>query len=138
MTVQAWFTESVLPAFTQDDRDSYRALVVNQMIPIGNEVNGRRLIRCMTDDFQSILDFLTAKGKCPRVCGVRDFEGNWIVEGVVDGVPVNVGWKHDQTEYAKHMQPVAGVDIDGNPVMVAAVGNTSAGWYDFNEVPVVP
>ena len=45
---QYWFTENVIPPITQEQKDEYRNLVENQVIPIGNIVNDRRLVRCMT------------------------------------------------------------------------------------------
>ena len=136
MIVQAWFTENTNP-LTQEQRTAYAEIigVNNQMIPIGNIVGSRRLIRCLVNDFQAIYDLLISAAKQPRICGVRNFAGDWIVESTDDGGNlINVCWKHDQAEYDKHMQPVASFDIEGNPIMIAAVGNTCAGWYDFNDV----
>lgn len=124
MIVQAWFTENT-NTLTLEQRADYAEIigVNNQVIHIGSIVGGRQLIRCQVNDFQSIYDLLLAAGKEPRICGVRNFAGDWIVD-----------YPHDQDEYDKHMQPIAGVDIDGKPIMIAAVGHTTAGWYDFNDI----
>ena len=136
MTVQSWFTENT-NTLTQEQRNEYAVIIGNdnQRIPIGNIVAGRQLIRCQVNDFQAIYDLLLNAGKEPRICGVRNYAGDWIVESSLDdGSLINVCWKHDQAEYDKHMQPVAGFDIDGNPIMIAAEGYSSAGWYGFDDV----
>ena len=86
MTVQAWFTENT-NTITLEQRAAYAEIIGinNQVIPIGNIVAGRQLIRCLVNDFQAIYDLLIAAGKEPRICGVRNFAGDWIVESTDDG-----------------------------------------------------
>ncbi len=118
--MQVWYTSNEFPPFTQAQRDAFRLLRENQQLPIGNVIAGRHLLRCMCEDFQPIYDFLVNAGKEPVICGRRDEAGNWLE-------PKN------QAEFDKHMQPVAGFDIQGNAVMVAPNDYTTSGWLAFNE-----
>ena len=93
---------------------------------IGNIVNDRHLVRCLTANFDAIYEFLILAGKVPLICAVKNADGS-----LVDGYP------YDPAEYEKYMQPVAGVDIYGNSIMIPVVGNSSAGWADFYEFPPV-
>lgn len=112
---QYWFTSNVLPEFTQENRDFYRNLVENQFFNVGNEVNGRHLVRCMTtpENMSTMIEYLQSLGKNPRIIGALDQEGNEIIV-------------RDFSEYNSFFIQ----DSDGN----IPPGNTSSGWVDFNEL----
>lgn len=111
---QVYFTELTTQSFTQEQRDFYRPLVSNQTFPIGNEVCGRRLLRCLTSDFATIETFLNSLGKEVYVCGAKDINNN-LVEG----------FNYDPIEFEKYFVP----DAEGNILP----DNTSAGWTSFRE-----
>lgn len=121
MIYQVWFSENTLPVLTQEQRDTYRGLVLNQIIPIGNEVAGRRLIRCMTSDFLIIEDFLNSIGKEVIICGAKDIDNNFI-----EGFSCNIA------EFDKFFAPIE-IDQDGIIIELIPPDNTSAGWPSFKE-----
>ena len=131
--IQVWFTSNEIPPFDQEDRDVYRLLVENQMFPIGNIVDGRHLLRCLTSNFPAVKEFLMSHGKDPVMCGARDYQGNWIIEETQDVIILNRGFVYNPIEFEKHMQDVITLDELGNQVMTPAVDNTSAGWLSFRE-----
>ena len=149
---QVWFTELVLPVFTQAQRDTYRDLVSNQIWPIGNVVGGRHLLRCLTDDFTAIETFLNGIGKQVMICDARyqsgirygyeqvqdgvDGEGNpiYIIQPILDADGVAIpAFGQDMGAYNTCMQDVEGVDSEGNPVTITPSGNTSAGWAGWED-----
>lgn len=124
---QVWFTSKELPAFNNHDKKIYSQLVTNQVFPIGNIVNGRHLLRCMTDNFAPIEYYLNLIGKQVVVCGARYQDGTWHAD-----YPCN------QVEFDKHMQQTNHIDINGNSVTLQPTDNISAGWTDFNYVMPAP
>jgi hypothetical protein len=123
---QVWFTENINPVFTQADKDVYHLLVENQFYPLGNVVAGRQLLRCLCEDFQPIMDFLTIIGKDPIICGVKSQDGIW-----------NSDFPQVAAEYEKHMQPISAVDINGNAATFTPADNTSAGWAGWSTNPPI-
>ena len=120
---QLWFSEKINPVFDQEKRDIYRDLVENQFFPIGNVVDGRHLLRCMTEDFTPILEFLTSINKEVIVCGARYINGDYVTDQNGEIYPKN------QVEFDKYMQDVVEKDTTLTPS-----DNTSAGWLSFNEI----
>lgn len=127
MTNQIWFSENINPIFSQEDRDTYRQLVDNQMLPIGNEVNGRNLIRCMTNDEITLLEFLNSKGKEVIVCGALNQDGTDYDSKL---------YPYNESEFDKYMQPIT-VVYDGQSIFQYVSDNTSAGWKSFKEHNVI-
>ena len=134
MTYQVWFTSNEIPPFSDEDKDTYRRLVENQVFPIGNIVDGRHLLRCMASDFPTIQAFLVSCGKEPVMCGARDIEGNWIIESTQDGSVLNVGFCYNPEEFEKHMQDITTQDKDGNPITTSPTDNTTRGYLAFREL----
>lgn len=77
MMVQIFFSENISPTFTEEDKDFYRPLVSNQLFPIGNQVNGRQLIRTLINESNIVIlcEFLTTKCKDPHILSVRNPDG---------------------------------------------------------------
>ena len=127
MLFQFWFTENIIPPLTQEQKDEYRTLVENQTIPIGNIVNDRRLVRCMStqEDFDRILEILTIINKNPRVIGALTQEGEEIVA-------------RDFTEYNSFFVPTQKYD-EMSWVIKETIPDpsTSYGWVDFDFVKEV-
>ena len=123
--IQVWFTENVLPEFTEDNKSDFSKIVENSRVGIGNVVNGRQLVRGLIneEDRIPINDYLTELGKEPIICDARYRDGN----AVEDVEPNNM-------EYEKHFAMVEYTDEDGNPIMVRPSCNTSAGWHTYSEL----
>lgn len=119
---QVWFTSNVLPAFTDENKSIYREFVENQSFPIGNIVNGRHLLRCLTDDFAPIKEYLDSIGKAPIVCGARYEDGSWLEE-----------YPKNQELFDQHMQPVEIVASNGETMTLEPADNTTMGWLAFND-----
>ncbi len=122
----------------------------------GNIVQGRVMLRSITHDPQSLIDYLNEIYKGPvRVMDVRDQGGirfgfvRQMVEGdpgenpVYEIVPATyidddgneqtvVPFPVDDAEHDKFMVPVSSEDIDGNPIMKPPAENSGAGWADWN------
>ena len=127
MLLQFWFTENIIPPLTQEQKDEYRTLVENQMIPIGNIVNDRRLIRCMTtqENFDVIIKILTDSNKEPHIIGALTQEGEEIVT-------------RDFIEYNSFFVPTQKYD-EMSWVIKETIPDpsTSYGWVDFDFVKEV-
>jgi hypothetical protein len=126
MDIQVWFTSDILPEFSQFDKILYSPLVSNQMLDIGNTVNGRHLVRCMTttDKIDTILYYLNLLGKTPIILGTLDIDGNDLLDD-----QGNVKYPRDYTTYNSFFAP----DANGN----IPAGNISAGWTDFDFIPEI-
>ena len=125
MMVQIWFTENVLPAFTEEDKVQLAPVIENSMIGIGNVVDGRHLIRSLIDDsdYPAIEYYLGLIGKEPILCGVMEQSGARAIDTVTD-----------EAEYRKHFLPYESTDEDGNVIMITPPCNTSSGWATFESM----
>jgi len=110
MNYDVWFSENIEPAFTDENKEAYRPLVAMQFFPLGNQIEGRQLLRCNTPDFGAVAYYLNSLGKQVIICGMRKENGDWVGE-------------KNQVEFDKFMQPV-----DGE----TPLDNCTAGWLPFN------
>lgn len=115
--LQCWFSLNLVPALPAGALDSHNNLFENTVYPVGNIVDGRCLVSCMTDDYNAIKAALESYGKVIVLCGKIDDEGYYV--GDVD-----------MAEFDKFMQPhydeVLGSDITPTDF-------TTAGYPAFKE-----
>jgi len=91
MIYQVWFSESTLPVIPQEYLLAHKELAENWVFPVGEIVNNRMLVWCMTEDFEPIKEQLNAFGKDVIVCGARYEDGVWLEQ-----------YPKDQDEFDKY------------------------------------
>ena len=148
MIYQVWFSENVLPVFTEDNKEVYKTFNTLQVFPVGKEFNGRRLIRglfpLVTDSehedylkgITEVMDYLSSLGKEPIICAVADEQGVSLGQQVsyneddeTYNLLGNAVFPVNSAEYNKYFQPY---ELEGETV--TPVANTAAGWVSFKEI----
>jgi hypothetical protein len=119
---QIWFSINE-PNFTEEQIVIYQSLISNFYI-IGNTVNNRELVRCLMtkeaiDQGQA---WLTALGKEPIICDVRDIDGIRYGFQVLDNMilPIEGLIPYPMNEFEHDLYMGEG-----------ATENTSAGWASW-------
>lgn len=119
--IQCWFSINLVPALPQGALELHHDLFENTVFPVGNVIDGRCLVSCMTNDYPAIKAALESYGKEIVLCGMIDSEGYFVGE-------VNAA------EFDKFMQPYP--DQDGN--QITPVDFTTAGYCGFKEGEIRP
>lgn len=121
---QVWFSMLVLPAFTEEQVAQYSSMISN-FCSIGKQVNERELVRCLLpkEAIDTGQAWLTALGKNPIICDVRDAEGlrygfELDTEGNVVATPGLTPYPLNEAEHDMYL-------IEGTSE------NTSAGWANW-------
>lgn len=148
MIYQFWWSEKIGDAFTDIQRDYYRSLMMNQVFPIGNPVDGRRLFRACTskDNFDKAIEFLSAENLV--------IDGVTVVPPITDRDPIICDARCMNGVRYGYEEVITGYDEEGNPIKeIQAVsgqtpydmndaeyekyvtdgGNTAAGWASWGE-----
>jgi len=116
MVVQIWWTEKVLPEFTDEDKELYSKIQIQQVYPIGSIVEGRRMFRALLEDTEQLISFLTERNKEPIICGIFNQNG----EALSD---IN------NSEHDKYLLNYT--DELGN--IKTQPDNCASGWMNWNE-----
>lgn len=145
---QFLWTELIEPVFTEEERAAYHEMACSfgkwsKIEPIGNTVNGRRMIHGMgsIELCIAVKTFLTDRGNAPLIIAIKDRfgtdygykrlvaydeEGNEIIDIVRDeGIPELL--ETDQDVASVYLQPTTEM-IDGEEVTITPVLNSFAGW----------
>ena len=144
------WTELVDPPFDDETKMAYVEMANKfkpwaQCYPIGNVVNGRRMFHGLGPIglCDAVLKFLTDRNCDPKLISIRDIDaidyGYKKIQTGTDenGLPIFEIVRDELIKELKpinqddpdiYMQPIEGVDEDGNPIMIQPPRHTFAGW----------
>lgn len=114
--LQVWFSINLPPPLPPLALQEHKNLFENTVYPVGNVVDSRCLVSCMTDDYDAVKAALESFGKVLVFCGAIDAEGYFVGE-------VN------EAEFDKFMQPY--YDNQGN--LITPTDFTTAGYVGFKD-----
>ena len=82
MLVQIWWTESIKPKFTQEQKIGYKKFKLDQVLPVGKEVDGKCLLHAVCDKktVTPLLKYLEDAGKNPVLLRIANKKGETIGE----------------------------------------------------------
>ncbi len=130
MSYQIFWSEDILPALTDAQKEEYSSIGMQQVYPIGNEVDGMRLFHGIgsKETIDSMLEFISFKN--PLVISVKDRTGLEYGYKIEDGetVPDTDLTPYPVEDKTDFFADTEGVDEDGNAISISTPRHKFAGW----------